>query len=164
MNMLLALVLLFAAATQSADLLEGMPPSLDPHDVYAADRPGHLSPAVRGFPDRVYVPNSGQNTVDVIDPHTFKIIDHFKVGKQPQHITPSYDLKTLWALNDLGDSLTRIDPTTGRKLDTVKVKDPYNMYYTPDGRYAIVVAERVHRLDFRDPETMKLVQSVPVPC
>ena len=151
-------------AAQSLDALPGMPPLLDPHDVYAAARPGQLSTVVRNFPERVYVPNSGRNTVDVIDPHTFKIIDHFAVRRQPQHITPSYDLKTLWVLNDLGDSLTRIDPATGHALDTVDVKDPYNMYYTPDGRYAIVVAERVHRLDFRDPETMKLVVSVPVPC
>ena len=53
------------------------------------------------------MPNSGSNTVDVIDPQTFKIIDHFAVGKQPQHVVPSYDLKTLWVLNDLGDSVTR---------------------------------------------------------
>jgi YVTN family beta-propeller protein len=163
MNILLVLLLVSAAATQVADWLKRMPPPLDAHDVYAADRPGDLSPAVRGFPDRIYVPNSGQNTVDVIDPHTFKIIDHFKVGKQPQHVTPSYDLKTLWVLNDLGDSLTRVNPATGRIRDTVKVKDPYNMYYTPDGRYAIVVAERTHRLDFRDTQTMKLIDSVPVP-
>jgi YVTN family beta-propeller protein len=149
---------------QSIDALPGMPPLLDPRDVYAANRPGKLSAVVTSFPERVYVPNSGRNTVDVIDPHTFKIIDHFAVGRQPQHIAPSYDLKTLRVLNDLGDSLTRIDPATGRPTGTVNVKDPYNMYYTPDGRYAIVVAERVRRLDFRDPETMKLVESVSVPC
>jgi YVTN family beta-propeller protein len=141
-----------------------MPPLLDPHDVYAADRPGNLSPAVSGFPERVYVPNSGGNTVDVIDPRTFKIIDHFAVGKQPQHVIPSYDLKTLWVLNDLGDSVTRIDPATGHKLDTINVKDPYNMYNTPDGRYAIVVAEAMRRLDFRDARTMDMIESVPVPC
>ena len=112
----------------------------------------------------VYVPNSGSNTVDVIDPRTFRVVNHFKVGRQPQHVTPSYDLKTLWVLSDLGDSLTRIDPATGEKRETVPVKDPYNMYYTPDGKYAIVVAERVHRLDFRNPTTMALVDSVPVPC
>jgi YVTN family beta-propeller protein len=67
-------------------------------------------------------------------------------------------------LNDLNDSLNRIDPATGRMLDVVKVKDPYNMYFTPDGRYAIVVAERIHRLDFRDAHTMNLVESVVVPC
>jgi DNA-binding beta-propeller fold protein YncE len=152
------------AAAQSAGPLPGMPPLLDPHDVYAAARPGNMSAAVRGFPERVYVPNSGRGTVDVIDPHTFKIVDHFDVGRQPQHIVPSYDLKTLWVLNDLGDSLTRIDPATGRKLDTIDIKDPYNMYYTPDGKFAIVVAERIHRLDFRDAQSMKLVESVIVPC
>jgi YVTN family beta-propeller protein len=123
-----------------------------------------LSATVRGFPERVYVPNSGRDTVDVIDPHTFKIVDHFTVGRQPQHIVPSYDLKTLWVLNDLGDSITHIDPATGRKLETIDVKDPYNMYYTPDGKFAIVVAERMHRLYFRDAKTMALVETVEVPC
>src|SRR5262245_57709487 len=164
MNILVALLFLFPALQQALVALDGMPPLLDSHDVYAADRPGNLSPVVRGFPERVYVPNSGRNTVDVIDPHTFKIVDHFKVGRQPQHVTPAYDLKTLWVLNDLGDSITRIDPATGHKLDTLKVKDPYNLYFTPDGRYAIVVAERTRRLDFRDAQTMKLVESVLVPC
>jgi YVTN family beta-propeller protein len=162
--LLALLVLPSVTATQSLDLLPGMPPLLDPHDVYAADRPGNLSPAVSSFPERVYVPNSGGNTVDVIDPRTFKIIDHFAVGKQPQHVIPSYDLKTLWVLNDLGDSVTRIDPATGHKLDTINVKDPYNMYNTPDGRYAIVVAEAMRRLDFRDARTMDMIESVPVPC
>jgi len=141
-----------------------MPPVTDPHDIYAADRPGLLSPTVRNFPSRVYVPNSKTNTVDVIDPKTFKIISHFDVGRQPQHVTPSWDLKDLWVLNDLGDSLTHIDPATGKQGKTIKVMDPYNMYYTPDGKYAIVVAERLHQLDFRDPHTFELKHSLHVPC
>jgi len=164
MNDILALLFVFMGATSPLGLLPGMPLPLDAQDVYAAGRPGHLSPAVQGFPDRIYVPNSGRDTVDVIDPQTFTIVGHFPVGRQPQHVTPSYDLKTLWVLNDLGDSLTRLDPKTGRALDTLKVKDPYNLYFTPDGRFAIVVAERTHRLDFRDAQTMKLVDSVLVPC
>jgi len=144
--------------------LAGMPALLDPKDIYAADRPNALSPTVKSFPSRVYVPNSGSNTVDVIDPATYKVIDHFDVGKQPQHVTPSWDLKTLWVLNDLGNSLTKINPVTGKKGDTVPVDDPYNMYYTPDGKFAMVVAEARARLDFRDPATMKLITSVPVPC
>jgi DNA-binding beta-propeller fold protein YncE len=144
--------------------LPGMPAVVDPNDIYSETRPGKLSPTVRKFPDLIYVPNSGSNTVDVIDPRTFRIVNHFKVRKQPQHVTPSYDLKTLWVLSDLGDSLTKIDPATGKQGETVRVKDPYNMYYTPDGKYAIVVAERIHRLDFRDPATMALVDSLPVPC
>jgi YVTN family beta-propeller protein len=148
----------------ATNLLPGMPSVVDPKDIYSETRPGDLSPSVRGFPDLVYVPNSGSNTVDVIDPHTFKVIRHFQAGREPQHVVPSYDLKTLWVVNDLGDSITKIDPATGQKGETVRVKDPYNMYYTPDGKYAIVVAERVGRLDFRDPKTMALADSVPVHC
>ena len=160
-------VLLSSAATagaQPAGDLPGMPPLIDRHDVYAGARPGLFSPNVAGFPERIYVPNSGRDTVDVIDPHTFKVIDHFAVGREPQHVVPSYDLKRLWVLNDLGDSLTGIDPSTGKKTETVNVSDPYNMYYTPDGKYAIVVAERLRRLDFRDAQTMALVESLSVPC
>lgn len=157
----------FAAGILTAqnlcDPLPGMPPVTNPQDIYAADHAGMLSPAVKNFPERVYVPNSKSNTVDIIDPKTMKVVQHFAVGRLPQHVTPSYDLKTLWVLNDQGNSLTKIDPATGKKGETVPVDDPYNMYYTPDGKYAIVVAERLRRLDFREPQTMKLVDSLSVP-
>jgi len=160
----LTTLLVSFAADPTANPLPGMPPVLDKHDIYSADAAGELSPVVRRFPSLIYVPNSGSNSVDVIDPKTYKIIRHFRVGRQPQHVTPSFDLKSLWVLSDLGDSITYIDPATGKKGRTLKVKDPYNMYYTPDGKFAIVVAERIHRLDFRDAGTMNLVKSVPVPC
>jgi YVTN family beta-propeller protein len=141
-----------------------MPPLLDTLDVYAADRPGNLSPAVQNFPPRVYVPNSKSNTVTVIDQATFQVIDTFRVGHLPQHVTPSYDMRTLWVLNDKGNSLTRIDPATGKPKETIPVNDPYNMYYTPDGKYAIVVAEQQRRLNFLDAADMKLRHSLQVPC
>jgi YVTN family beta-propeller protein len=139
-------------------------PHFHSRDVYAADRPGRLSPAVRGFPSRVYVPNSRSNSVDVIDPHTYKVVEHFKVGALPQHVTPSYDLKTLWVSNDLGNSLTPIDPRTTKPGRPVPVADPYNLYFTPNGRYAIVVAEARRRLDFRRAHTMRLHHVVSVPA
>jgi YVTN family beta-propeller protein len=144
--------------------LAGMPPLLEPDNIYAANRAGNLSPNVARFPERVYVPNTVSNSVDVIDPVSLKVIDHFEVGRQPQHVTPSYDLQHLWVLNDLGDSVTEIDPATGKPGKTIPVKDPYNMYYTPDGQFAVVVAEREQKLDFLNPKDMKLVEALPVPC
>src|SRR6266545_374016 len=94
-------------------LLPGMPPPLDPGDVYAADRPGMLSAAVRGDPALVYVPNSQSNTVDAIDQRTYRIIRQFPTGAEPQHVTPSWDLRRLWVGNDQGNSLTPINPRTG---------------------------------------------------
>ena len=141
-----------------------MPPVRDPHNIYSEPRPEKLQAAVQGFPSRLYVPTSLSNTVDVIDPETYRILASFPVGREPQHVVPSYDLKTLWVLNNQGDTLTQIDPATGQKGETVAVKDPYNLYYTPDGQYALVVAERLRRLDFLDPQTMRLQYSLPVPC
>jgi YVTN family beta-propeller protein len=148
----------------SADRRYVVPPPLDPHDVYAADRPGRLAPAVRNFPSRIYVPNSESNTVSVINPNTYKVVDQFPVGTLPQHVVPSYDMKTLWVNNDQGNSLTPINPATGKPGRAVPVTDPYNLYFTPDGRYAIAVSERLHRLDFRDAHTMRLHHSLSLPC
>ena len=141
-----------------------VPPLLDPHDVYAADRPGMLSPVVRHFPSRVYVPNSESNTVSVIDPQTYRVIDQFPAGQLPQHVVPSYDLKTLWVNNDEGNTLTPINPATGKPGRPVPVTDPYNLYFTPDGRFAIVVEERMQTLDFRNPHTMRSDHTLSVPC
>jgi YVTN family beta-propeller protein len=152
------------SSTSSGRGQHGVPPPLDPHDVYAADRPGRLSPVVRRFPSRVYVPNSESNTVSVINPHTYKVIGQFPVGALPQHVVPSYDLKTLWVNNDDGNSLTPINPATGKPGRAVPVTDPYNLYFTPDGRYAIVVEERLQTLAFRDAHTMKLHRSISIPC
>ncbi len=149
---------------QNADALPGMPPVLDPKDVYAADRPGRLSAAVKDFPSRVYVPNTNSDTVTVIDPRTYKILETIPVGRQPQHVVPSWDLKTLWVNNDLGNSLTPIDPRTGKAGKPVAVHDPYNLYFTPDGKYAVVMASKDRQLVFRDAHTMKVAKAVPVGC
>jgi len=132
--------------------------------IYSATVGPNLSPAVQGVPPRVYVPNSLSNSVDVIDPATYKVVDHFAVGRAPQHVTPSWDLRTLYVDNTEGDSLTPIDPRTAKPASPIPVTDPYNLYFAPDGSRAIVVAERFDRLDFRDPHSWQLIKSVPAPA
>jgi YVTN family beta-propeller protein len=129
-------------------------------NVYAATMSGELSAAVADVPERVYVPNNTDGDVVVIDPTTYEIIGRFETGVVPQHVTPSWDMKSLYAGNIVSDTLTEIDPQTGEPSRTIPVTDPYNLYFTPDGRRAIVVAERYQRLDFRDPESWKLIKSV----
>ncbi|MFI1035684.1 YncE family protein [Streptomyces sp. NPDC020951] len=146
------------------DGLPGMPPVLDPKDVYAADRPNRLSPVVKDFPSRVYVPNTESDTVSVIDPKTYAVIETVHVGRQPQHVVPSWDLKTLWVNNNRGHTLTPIDPKTGKAGRSVEVHDPYNLYFTPNGKYAIVMASLDRELVFRDPHTMKRIKTEPVTC
>jgi YVTN family beta-propeller protein len=149
------------------ETVSGMPPVADANNLYSATAAGRFDPAVAGAAPRVYVPNRRSNNVYVIDPATLAVVDRFPVGFSPQHIVPSWDLKTLWVANNGSrrrtGSLTAIDPRTGKPGATIPVDDPYNLYFTPDGRSAIVVAERRKRLDFRDPQTMTLQQSVAAP-
>ena len=145
----------------------GMPPVSDPANLYSEIGPDRVSPALKDDLPRVYVPNRRSNTVSVIDPATLQVVDTFKVGRNPQHVVPSWDLRTLWVANNAegrtDGSLTPIDPLTGKPGAAIAVDDPYNVYFSPSGRYAIIVAEELKRLDFRDPQTMKLDYSIATP-
>jgi DNA-binding beta-propeller fold protein YncE len=134
-----------------------------PVNVYAATHA--MSPIAEHARPLVYVPESSSSYVDVIDPATYKVIDRYFTGGHPQHVVPAWDLHTLYATNNTGNSLTPIDPNTGRIAGpNIPVEDPYNLYFTPSGKSAIVVAERMQRLDFRDPHTFAMQTSLQVDC
>ena len=139
-----------------------------PVNVYSHATEGQFADAVAGMTERVYVPNIKSQDVYVIDPNTLKVINRYGVGRGPQHIVPSWDLKTLWVTGSaeshtiLG-SLSAIDPRTGKLLEKLPIEDAYNMYFTSDGASAIVVAESRRRLEYRDPHTMHLQSSLTIP-
>ena len=155
--------LVAVAAAAKPRRVAGIPALISRNDVYAAGRPGNLSAEARRAKAYVYVPNSQSNTVDVISQRTGHIVRHFAVGALPQHVTPSWDLRTLYVTNDQGNSLTPINPRTGRPGRRIPVLDPYNLYFTADGRFAIVVAEAHRQLDFRYAHSMKLHHTLQVP-
>jgi len=156
-----------AAAPAAIAVVPGMPAVVDARNLYSETAAGKLSPAVAGDLERIYVPNLRSNDVYVVDPATMSVVERFKVGHSPQHIVPSWDLRTLWVTNNAegrtDGSLTPIDPRSGKAGKAIPVDDPYNMYATPDGKSAIVVAEALKRLDFRDPVTMAMQYSIDVP-
>jgi len=161
----LALVLSLALPYSAfAAPLSGMPPVLDPNNIFSAASPNNLSDVVKNMPERVYVPNLQSSTVSVIDPKTYKIVKTIKVRKAPQHVVPSWDLKTLWVNDNKGNYLTPINPMTVTAGKDIYVHDPYNLYFTPNGKYAIVMAEADKQIVFRDPQTMVIKKAVNVPC
>ncbi|MBO0802995.1 MAG: hypothetical protein J2P25_07970 [Nocardiopsaceae bacterium] len=132
-------------------------------NVYAHIAPGMTNPEWARDPLRVYVPNTLSNTMTEIDPVTYKVTRTFPVGADPNHVTPSWDGDVLWVNNTAGNSLTPVNPRTGQLGKPVPVADPYNLYFTPDGQHALVMAEKLSRIDFRDPHTMRLRHSMHVP-
>ncbi len=131
---------------------------------YSGTGPGDVQGAATQAKSLVYVPEQLSGSVQVIDPATLSVIATYPVARSPEHVVPSHDLRTLWVNSDAGNTLTSIDPTTGRVSGSVPVDDPYNLYFTPDGSAALVMAEARRRIDVRDPQTMKLIRSTPVPC
>jgi YVTN family beta-propeller protein len=148
-------------------------PAQDPlastSNIYAHAGAGMFSPSVASFPPRVYVPDEASGTVIVIDPRTFKILYRYSVGSSPEHVTPDWDLQRLYVEAALSNRLTVIDPRTGRAVGHHTVPGPYNLYFTPDGRLAIVVRDGSlayggqQQLYFYDRRTWRLIKSVRVP-
>jgi YVTN family beta-propeller protein len=139
--------------------------------VYWATITGQIDPRWASIPPRVYVPDEASGNVVVIDPATFKIIGRFNVGAFPEHITPAWDGQVLYVNNMNSSSLTEIDPRTARPNGiTIKVPNPYNLYFTPDGSRSIVVEDMYQAaptspngLVFYDRKTWKKVGFVPIP-
>jgi YVTN family beta-propeller protein len=161
-NSLVALVL-FAPIANAADLA-GMPKVLDSKNIYAADTPNNFSEVVKGDTALIYVPNTLSNTVEIYDQKTYKLVRRVKVGKEPQHVVPAYDLKTLYANSDKGNSLTPFDAKTGKPEPKINLLDPYNLYFTPNGKYAVVMQERMKQIAFADPHTFKIIKTLKTNC
>jgi len=148
--------------------LTGMPPTVHRENLYSEAAAGRFSPVTAGVPTRVYVPDVKSGDVTVIDPATLRVVGRFPAGRHPQHVVPSYDLRTLWVAGSAAPGrgpgfVMPIDPKTSKPRQIILVPDAYNLYFTPDGRSAVIVAEEDRRLDFRDPHTMRFQQTVRTP-
>jgi len=153
-----------------ADLPDVAPPVAaadNATNVYSEIGADKMSPAFANVPTRIYVPNHSSNTVTVIDAASHKIVETIKVGMGPEHIIPSWDMKTLWVANNANQtkfgSMTPLDSITGKAGKQLPVNDPYNMYFAADGSSAIIVAEAYARLELRDPQTMQLRSMIEAP-
>ncbi len=154
-----------SAGSPFGPLVAGMPAYEKAGDVYAATGPDMLIPAVRDDRQLVYVPNTKSNDVWVIDPATYKVVDKFPGGPEPQHVVPAHDMRTLYVASSQIPSggLIPIDPRTGKPGEFRNLEDVYNLYFTPDGKQAIVVAEAYERLDFYDLPDWRRASSVRFP-
>ncbi|WP_098958305.1 YncE family protein [Pseudonocardia sp. N23] len=151
-----------AGAAQPA-AYPGMPPVADPHNVYADAGANMLSDVVKTAKPLVYVPHTKSGDVWTIDPATFQVVGRYRLGGELQHVVPSWDMTTLYASDDTTDKITPFDPVTGLPGKNIPVTDPYNMYFTPDGKSVISVAEARRKLVFYDPHTWAVQGELPTP-
>jgi YVTN family beta-propeller protein len=108
--------------------------------VSAQSAPAQLRP--------IFVLNSLDADVSVIDPATWKEVKRIATGKQPHHLYLTPDEKSLIIANALGDSLTFVDPRTAEVQRTVRdILDPYQLRFSPDMKWFVTVGNRLNHVD-----------------
>lgn len=96
----------------------------------------------------IFVLNSLDANVSVIDPLTWTETRRIPTGKEPHHLYLTPDEKSLIVANALGDSLTFIDPRTAEVQRTVRgIVDPYQLRFSPDMKWLVTAANRLNHVD-----------------
>lgn len=111
----------------------------------------------------LFVLNSLEANVSVIDPVTWEEISRIPAGKEPHHLYLTPDEKSLIIANAVGDSLTFVDPRTAKIQHTVRgIIDPYHLRFTPDMKWLITAGNRLNHVDFYrwDGKDLMLVKRV----
>lgn len=101
--------------------------------------------------------------VDVINATTLNVVSTLRVGRYPHHVTPSWNMRRLYVNDMESDRLDVINPFTRRRSGTVATPARYNLYFTPDGSKAIVIAEPLNRIDFYRRSDWTLLRRLSIP-
>ncbi len=112
----------------------------------------------------VFVLNSLDASVSVVDPLTWTETRRIPTGKQPHHLYLTPDKKSLIIANALSDSLLFIDPLTGAKQRTIRgILDPYHLRFSPDMKWFVTAANRLNHIDIYrwDGENIRLAKRIP---
>ncbi|GGH63055.1 hypothetical protein GCM10010975_28470 [Comamonas phosphati] len=114
----------------------------------ASPAPAKAAQAVQG-PTPVFVLNSLDASISVIDPVSWTEQSRIPTGKEPHHLYLTPDEKSLVVANALGDSLTLVDPRTGAVQRVIRdIVDPYHLRFSPDMKWFITAANRLNHIDF----------------
>jgi YVTN family beta-propeller protein len=124
-----------------------------------------LSPfAARAERPPVFVLNSLDASVSVVDPVTWQETRRIPTGKEPHHLYLTPDEKSVVVANALSDSLTFIDPRSGEVQRVVRdIVDPYHLRFSPDMKWLVVAANRLDHVDLYrwSGQDLQLVRRVP---
>lgn len=118
----------------------------------------------------IFVLNSLDADISVIDPVSFTQIKRIPTGKEPHHLYLTPDEKSLVVANALGDSLTFIDPATAEVQRVVNgIADPYHLRFSPDMKWFVTAANRLDHVNLYrwvpadTAKPFQLVKRIPAP-
>jgi YVTN family beta-propeller protein len=99
-------------------------------------------------PPPLFVLNSLDGSVSVIDPVSWTEQRRIATGKEPHHLYLTPDEKSVIVGNAASDSLTFIDPRTAQVQRTLRgILDPYHLRFSPDMKWFVTAANRLDHVD-----------------
>jgi YVTN family beta-propeller protein len=114
-------------------------------------------------PLRIYVTNSDDNKITIIDPATNKVTGEIPVSPNPHGIVPSPDGKRFYISSESKDLLDVVDRATNKVIRSVPIgMRPNNVAITQDGKRVYVCIRGKSRVDIVDTASLEKVKSVPV--
>ena len=108
--------------------------------------------------DLVYVLNSGEATVSILDGQTRQEVNRMRVLREPHHLVLTPDGRQLVIADSGGNELIFVEPTTGQVLRRERISNPYHLEYSPDGRFLVVASLRRDQVDIYDANTLQMLQ------
>ena len=96
----------------------------------------------------LFVLNSLDANISVIDTATWTETRRIPTGKEPHHLYLTPDEKSLIVANASGNSLTFLDPKTAEVQRTIhSIQDPYHLRFSPDMKWFVTAANRLNHID-----------------
>jgi YVTN family beta-propeller protein len=96
----------------------------------------------------LFVLNSLDATISVINPVSWLETRRIATGKEPHHLYLTPDEKSVIVANALSDTLTFIDPKTAEVQRVVRgIMDPYQLRFSPDMKWFVMAANRLNHID-----------------
>lgn len=153
-------------------LLRGLGAAVGAPALAGAGAASASSPSAAGAPRvarPIFVLNSQDASVSVIDPVSWTETQRIPVGKEPHHLYLTPDEKSLIVGNAVGNSLTFIDPATAAVQRTVRdIVDPYHLRFSPDMKWFVTAANRLDHVDLyrwqpAQPQPFQLLRRIEAP-
>ncbi|MCW5636850.1 MAG: beta-propeller fold lactonase family protein [Rubrivivax sp.] len=96
----------------------------------------------------IFVLNSLDADVSLVDPVTWQVTRRVPTGKEPHHLYLTPDEKSVIVANAAGNTLTFLDPATGDVQRTLRgIADPYHLRFSPDMKWFVIAANRLNHID-----------------
>jgi YVTN family beta-propeller protein len=105
--------------------------------------------------------NSDDDSLSIINTTSYQETSRSYIGRSPHHLMPTPDGKSLILAMAAGNELVFMDLATGELNRRIEASDPYQIGFSPDGKWFVATSLRLDRIDIYDGQSFQLKNRLP---